>query len=483
MTRLRHRSFALPLVFLAVAFHASSAQSKRLITESDLFKFVWAADPQISANGSQVAFVRVNVNEDKDRYETQIFVVPTDGSAVPRPLTSGRNDRAPRWSPDGRELAFVRTPEAVDGKSKPAQIYLMSMDGGEARALTDAGKGASSPVWSPDGRTIAFVSSPDTAAADSAKKQGDAAAKKHVSDVHVITRAQYRWNGAGYTDPNEHTHIWTVAAAFTATGALPTPKQITFGEFDEGEPVWSPDGSRVYFTSNRRLEPYYSSSGSAIYSVPAGGGTMANVVSIDGYIGSIALSPDGRRIAFTGAYNTKPLRFYDEPDLMVMDLASGSQPRNLTASYDYDVEGGLTGDQRPPRADAGGGLIWSKDGRNIVVVTSENGRANLERFSAVDGKPDAVTTGDHEVVTYTASRDASRIVTLISTPTNIGDLFVIDANAPRAAPRQITHVNDALFSTLDLTTPEEFSYNSFDGKRIQGWILKPPHFEAAKKYP
>src|SRR6266480_4095221 len=193
MIRLRRRSLALFLIFVAVRPTASVAQARRPITETDLFKFVWAADPQISPNRSQVAFVRVNVNEDKDRYETQIFVVLPDGSAPPRPLTSGRNDRSPRWSPNGREIAFVRTPEPVDGKQNPSQIYLISMDGGEARALTNTPKGASSPVWSPDGRTIAFLSTPDTAKADSAKKASDTT-KKHVSDVRVITRAQYRWN-------------------------------------------------------------------------------------------------------------------------------------------------------------------------------------------------------------------------------------------------------------------------------------------------
>ena len=256
MIHLRWSALVLPLVLAAITPTASSAQARRPITELDLFKFKWAADPQISPNGSQVAFVLVNVNEDKDRYETQIFVVPSDGSAAPRPLTSGRNDRSPQWSPNGREIAFVRTPEPVDGKSKPAQIYLISMDGGEARALTDAPKGAGSPAWSPDGRTIAFLSTPDTtqARSDSAKKvASDSASKKHISDVRVITRAQYRWNGGGYTDPTAHSHIWTVPASFTASGGLPAVKQITFGEFDEGDLVWSPDGSRVYFTSNRRL--------------------------------------------------------------------------------------------------------------------------------------------------------------------------------------------------------------------------------------
>jgi len=489
MNRLRRYAIALPILFAVAAPGPGLAQVRRPITETDLFRFVWAADPQISPDGSQVAFVRVNVNEDKDRYETQIFVVPSDGSAPPRLLTAGRNDQSPRWAPNGREIAFVRTPEPVDGKSKPAQIYLIPMDGGEARPLTDAPKGTSSPVWSPDGRTIAFLSTPDTslgaqAKTDSAKKAAaDSAQKKHVSDVRVITRAQYRWNGGGYTDPTAHSHIWTVPASIGVTGALPTLKQITFGALDEREPVWAPDGSRLYFTSNRRLEPYYATTGEELYSIPANGGSIVKVANIDGQIGTIAPSSDGKRIAFTGIVNAKPLRFYDQGDLFVVDAVPGSEPRNLTTNYDFDVEGELTADQHPPRAGTGGGIIWSRDGKSVLVVTTENGRANLKRFSTTDGKVDSVTTGDHDVVAYSADADGSKMVALISTPLNIGDLFVFDASVARSAPRQITHVNDGLFSTLDLSTPEEFWYKSFDGRRIQGWILKPPHFDASKKYP
>src|SRR3981081_2906015 len=145
MHRLPWDATAFPFLVATAAPGHSFAQARRPITETDLFKFVWAADPQISPSGSQVAYVLVKVNEDKDRYETQIYVVPSDGSAPPGPLTPGRNDGSPRWSPSGREIAFVRTPEPVDGKSKPPQIYLIPMDGGEARPLTDAPKGASSP--------------------------------------------------------------------------------------------------------------------------------------------------------------------------------------------------------------------------------------------------------------------------------------------------------------------------------------------------
>lgn len=488
MNRLHRYAIALPILFLAAAPPANRTPDRRPILETDLFKFVWAADPQISPNGSQVLFARVNVNEEKDRYETSIFVVPSDGSAQPRPLTSGLNDRSPRWSPNGRQIAFVRTLDGPDGKPKPSQIYVMSMDGGEARPLTNLTKGASSPRWSPDGRTIAFISAPDSASAlsektDSANKPGDSTHKKHVSDVRVITRAQYRWNGRGYTDPTEHDHIWTVPSSLAPTGELPTARQITSGDFDEGDATWSPDGSRIYFTSNRRLEPYYEPRGSELYSVPATGGTIVKVASLDGDIGPFALSPDGKRIAFVGSANAKPLRSYDQPDLFIADATPGSQPRNLTTGYDFEVGGGIGGDQHPPRAGAGASVIWSPDGRSVLLVTAENGRANLKRISTSDGKVTPFEEGEHGVISYSTNTDGSKIVALVSTPVNIGDLFVANVNAARPAFTQITHVNDALFSTLDLSSPEEFSYKSFDGRRIEGWILKPPHFDAAKKYP
>src|SRR5215813_7098604 len=113
---------------------ASGAQ-KRLITEADLFKFAWVADPQISPDGSRVAFVRVWVNQKADRYDSALWIVPTNGGAA-RQLTAGPRDASPRWSPDGKRLAFVRSGEK-DGRPQPPQVWLLSLDGGEAQQLTD----------------------------------------------------------------------------------------------------------------------------------------------------------------------------------------------------------------------------------------------------------------------------------------------------------------------------------------------------------
>jgi dipeptidyl aminopeptidase/acylaminoacyl peptidase len=466
---------------------ALPAAERRPITETDLFRFVWVADPQISPDGRRVAFVRVAVNKKKDGYDTAVWMASADGNEPPRAFTSGPLDASPRWSPDGKSIAFTRAVEK-DGKPQPAQLYVIPSGGGEARALTDLPKGAAGPEWSPDGATIAFTSTTNDqdlakkAKSDAEKKDADKKDEKQgerESDVRVITRAVYRFNGRGYLDPERPSHVWTVPAAGEGA-ALPAAKQLTKGSFSEDGLAWSPDGAEVYFISSREKEPYYLSPDSDVYAVPAAGGEPRRVVSIDGQIADFAFSPDGRRIAFRATANTAPVRSYDQPDLFVVDRTPGATPKNLTTGYDYDVGSGLTGDQRAPRGGGGAVLAWTKDGQ-IVTGTSERGRANLLRFDASSGKATPLTTGDHEVMSSSATPDAAQFAVVISTPTAIGDLFVVDAAGGQR--RQLTRFNDALFSELNLTAPEEITYPSFDGMKIQTWVQKPPDFDPAKKYP
>ncbi|MEI6246018.1 MAG: hypothetical protein WCQ64_13360 [Acidobacteriota bacterium] len=162
------RRVVLGIVLAALCFVPTvGAQQKRLITEQDLLKFVWIADPQMSPDGRQVAYVRVVVNEKTDDYDTNLWLVPADGSAAPRQITTGTRDQSPRWVPDGSKLAFVR---ATGG---PAQIYVMGLNGGEAQAVTDLARGAGGPMWSPNGKRIAFSSAMKT---EDAEKKDPAAA-------------------------------------------------------------------------------------------------------------------------------------------------------------------------------------------------------------------------------------------------------------------------------------------------------------------
>lgn len=481
---LRRIGLPIAIVMMAVMIWPSAqfGAQKRLITETDLFKFVWIADPQISPDGSKVIFVRNWVNQKADRYDTALWVVPTGGGPA-RQLTAGPRDSSPRWSPDGRWIAFIRSAEK-EGRPQPPQIYLLSFDGGEAQPLTEMTRGAAGIEWSPDGKTIAFASSEELK--KSAPAEGVEAKEKQekpperVSDVRVITRAAYRSNGPGYINPKFKSHIWTVSLPSTA-GEMPKPKQITKGNFDEGNATWSPDGSRLYFVANRVLEPYYEQPHTDLFSVALDGSDEKKVLGFEGGMRDYTFSGDGRRIAFGGVDAVKPVQSYTQPDLFVMSNEIGAKPRNLTAGYDFDIGGGIGGDQRAPRGGSPSAVIWSRDGKSLIVNVAEHGRANLKRIDAATGKVEPLTTGDHEIVAYTSTPDASKMVLLVSTSVNIGDLFLFDTASARMT--RLTSVNEELFSQINLTDPEEIWYTSFDGRKIQGWIQKPPNFDPSKKYP
>ncbi len=510
---LRRSSLVIYLLLGLLAAIGTAFAEKRPITDKDLFDFVWIGDLQVSPDGSRVAFVRVTVNEKKEGYNTSIWSVPVAGGEAPHQLTKGDHDSTPRWSPDGKFLLFVRATEK-DGKPEPGQLAILSTAGGDSFVFTDLPKGAGNPVWAPDGKSIAFTS--EANADDLAKQEKKKGNEKpgsptpptagHESDVRVITRAVYRQDNEGYIDPKHPTHIWIVTAPQSAEEKV-KPRQLTAGRFDEENAIWSKDGSQIYFTSSQIDEPYYELPRTDLYSVAAAGGKPVKITTIDLNTqlgpdsGVLSLSPDGKQIAFI-ASTTQPINSYTQPDLWVLDLLPNAKPRNLTANLDLDVGGFLIADSSPPRGRGRNAPIWTADGKGLIEVYAKEGRANLALFdvpvagdassSAASAKADDpgntgavhdLTSGNQSVMSFRAAPDTSKLIYVVSTPTRINDLFIIDRATPGAQPKQLTHVNDELFSKLNLTEPEEISYDTFDGKHIDAWLQKPPDFDAHKKYP
>src|SRR6267378_4301182 len=458
------RSFITYLLVLAAGIGTLFAQTRN-IPEKDLWDFVWIGDPQVSPDGSRVAFVRVTVNEKKEGYNTSIWSVPTAGGEEPHQLTKGDHDSTPRWSPDGKFLLFVRATEK-DGKPEPAQLSILPMAGGDSFSFTDLPKGASNPVWSPDGKTIAFTSessaddlakqekkkkkeeelkkavsatSPAVSPAASktpgekntaAKTGSDDAAKKaeteseHESDVRVITRAVYREDNEGYTDPKHPAHVWAIQAPRNADEKV-QPKQLTFGRFDEGNIVWSKDGTQIYFVSLHVDEPYYEQPKSELYSISVSGGNATRLNVIDMDLGELSLSPDGKQLAFVASV-TQPVNSYTQPDLWIVDLTPNAKPRNLTDKFDFDIGDGPFGDNAPPRAGGRSTPIWTPDGRSLVEVYGKEGKTILASFDATTGAASDLVSGNQAISRFRAPNDGSKIVYTVSTPTRVGDLFLLD---------------------------------------------------------
>jgi dipeptidyl aminopeptidase/acylaminoacyl peptidase len=471
-------------IALAAAFAllapASAAPARRPITEADLFRFVWVADPRLSPDGTQVAFVRVTVDAKKEGYDTAIWMVPADGSQPARPFTAGPRDSAPRWSPDGKTIAFLRA-AMKDGKREPAQIHLIGAAGGEARAIADVPRGAGAPAWSPDGRTLAFTSSANAKDLEKARRQkaGEKESEDdRESDVRVITRSVYRFDGNGYLDSTRPDHVWVLDVP--AEGQTAQARQLTTGAFDEGDISWSPDGTRIFYATDRTKDASYAPPDTDVYSVPREGGEARLEMSIDGPVGDYALSPDGKRMAFVGYENPKPVRSFDQVDLFVGDVPAGAA-RNLTTGFDSDVDGGIIGDQRAPRGGLYTPIVWTRGQRFAVVKAAQRGRGNLKTIDLATGAVNTLTSGDQEIVGYSASSDGSQIALVVSTPTVLGDLVLFDART--RVTRPLYKPNQQLFAELDLTEPEELLYTSFDGQQVQAWIQKPPDYKPGRRYP
>ncbi len=461
---------------LAWGLPAQAAEpTRRNITMQDLFQFNWIGDPQLAQQGTSIAYVGVKVNEARSDYDSSLYLVSMAGNDARR-LTMGKRDSAPRWSPDGSSLAFLRAVEK-DGKFQPPQLHLLSMAGGEAQQLTHLAGGVTQPAWSPDGKTIAFLSRANEAdlarAACEEKEQNANNCKgRRDTDVRVISRAGWRANGTGYLDFSRPQHLWSVAAAGGA------PRQLTHGQFSEQEFVWAPDSKRLYVAADHDHEPYFEQQKRTIHMVPSDGGVWALVTRFEGTLNGLAVSPNGKQLAFVGTLQATPAMSHTQSNLWLVDLGKAGKLSNMSGSDNGEVGSGISTDQAAPRAAGGNRPQWSADGNSITVAVARNGRANLERFDVAGGKAVPVTRGDQAVMGYSSNGKA--LVAELSTTTELNELYAIGKDGSQ---RRLTGVNDKLFAGLAVTPPQDIWYTSFDGRKIHTLVQTPPGFDPKKQYP
>ena len=415
----------------------------------DYFQFRDVGDPEISPDGMWIAYTISTTDLEKESSETRIWMSPIDGGDAIPMTAKGKSAWRPRWSPDGRYLTFLSA--AKEGKT---QVWTLFRKGGDSQQLTDKIQGVRAYEWSPDSRRMVLVLKDPRPEDVEAKKSGKE--KKKTRPPWVIDRLQFKADYVGYLDRlRTHLYVFDVKSKTTT--------QITSGDYDDADPVWSPDGKKIAFTSNRTAEPD-SNYNTDIWVVaadnPDKGRTLIQVTSDPGPDSSPAWSPDGSKIVHRSAPDTAAM-LYATRHLAVTPAGGGSS-RILTRELDRNIYS--------PR--------FSADGRSIFFVLEDSGESRLVRIPAKGGNPEVLIGGESTVDRYVKS-PKGLIAALLSRPHLPAQLFVLEGDNLR----QLTHTNAKLLAGLQLGEVEHVQFPSGDGTAIEGFIVKPPGFDPSFRYP
>ncbi|TRO61527.1 S9 family peptidase [Candidatus Bathyarchaeota archaeon] len=419
--------------------------AKRNIKVEDLRAFKFVSDPQISPDGSRIAFVYSEIDHEEDKYQRHIWFAETSTGKLTQFTYGPGADTYPRWSPDGKKLLFLSNGRQPDKKT---QLYVINLGGGEAQLVADTENGVSSPAWSPDGKSLLFTSKVWTE-------------EKPESDVKRITRIRYKFNNVGFFE-GRRTHLFTVKP-----GAK--PKQLTKGEYDVNNPKWSQDGKGITFITN--MEPDQDTSKvNDIYRIPAKGGDPEKLTDSKYNISNHSHSPDGEYIAYVGTDRPEELAV----DLDLFKMKIGGKPKCLTDGFNRSLGMGMGSDLRVASPDDG--PVWSSDGKYIYFSTSDTPYCNLYRINTsskkletlVTGKSvDGVSVSDNGLIAYNAMNSLEPC-----------ELYLYDG-----AEKKLSDFNKKLLDKLTLSAPEHFTFQNRLGRTVDGWIMKPTGWKKGEKYP
>jgi dipeptidyl aminopeptidase/acylaminoacyl peptidase len=480
------------VVLLLAAPAAVFAEGKRPMTIDDLFRFKRVSDPQISPDGKLVVYVVGTVNLEANSTSSTLWLASTDNKDEPRQLTNTtKKDRHPRWSPDGKHILFE------SNRSGENQLWVIDPSGGEARQLTTLSTEASNGIWSRDGKHIAFVSAVYPEYSDKPFKESDALNKNRKEEIEkspvkakVFKRLFYRHWDSYVEDKRQHLFVMRLPAPSASAGAS-EPKDVTPGDrdayptsntFSTGDNfTFSPDGKYLVFTAVPAKDEAWSTN-HEICRVPITGAstewetlTKDNEAADSGPV----FSPDGKQLAYRAQ---KRAGFEaDKWELMVVKTdASGAwqgKPRSLTQGFDRAVED----------------FCWrGNDG--LYFVADDQGSRPLYHawLDAKEKEPIGKLRPHGTHGSISASNDGEAYACTNSSLNHPNKIEIYNSRNPIAKkPPTIQEVkreyeqisfNDKLLAELDLPRPESVKVK-VEGGEMQMWILKPPGFDPAKKWP
>jgi dipeptidyl aminopeptidase/acylaminoacyl peptidase len=438
-----------------------AAQTKRALTLDDHSKIVSVGDPQRSPDGQWVAYTVSTIDADKDRRNTDIWMVKWDGSEQLQLTSSPDNESSPRWSPDNKYLAFVASRGTEEEKKRGGQIWLLNRAGGEAQRVSDFKGGVGDIQWSPDSTRIAFTAEDQDPADEPEKMDGW---KRKTAPPIVIDRYHFKQDRRGYLkDLYTHIGIFDIATKLA--------KVITKGNTDDNSPSWSPDGKSIAFLSKRGHANPDRTSNEDLWVVEAREGAEPRQITKTpfGEGGRPAWSPDGSRIAVLMSDDDQNTA-YGMNKLIVV-------PSNPPASAGPATKPAI---YMPQLDRAVSNIAWSPDGQNISFLLQDDRTNHVATVPAENpnGTPTRKSTGNRVITSPSAGKDGNFAV-LATEPTRMNEVYALEGSNLR----QLTKHNDKLLTELQLATTENFQSKSKDGTDVRGLIVKPAGYKAGTKYP
>ncbi len=426
------------------------------LTSDTIWEMRSVSEPQITKDGKSIIYVLGWSDKMVDQRYSNLWIVGSDGKEN-RPITTGAfRDTSPRISPDGTRIAYI------SNRSGKNQIHVRWLDTNQEAQITDLQQAPSNIEWSPDSKWIGYTARVPAKPGFSIKMPERPNGARWADPPIVITSLRWTADGQGILQPG-YTHVFVISA----TGGA--PKQVTSGDYNHGGGqggggfAFSEDGKSIYVSTNRIPDAEYNLEGGDIYAYSIEDGSVKQLTNRKGPDADPVPGPGGKKIAYVG--HDWKFQSYTVNHLYLMD-PDGGNPKNVTASLDRDV--------RSPH--------WSWDGKSIYFLVEDKGNQQLYSLDVASGNYKAVTSGIQQLgPTFTIANN-QMVATVRSTPEQPGDVVVLPAYRDNPQPTRLTNVNESLLSQYQLGKVEELTFDSFDGKPMQGWIIKPPDFDPSKKY-